>query len=60
MINKIKNCANLEKDTDAKMRLLKDHNPKIQFTEGLINSLKGKDLGQIVYIQYWLFTINVC
>lgn len=42
VINKIKNCANLEKDTDTKLKILKEHNPKIQITEGLINSLKDR------------------
>ncbi|XP_076267917.1 uncharacterized protein LOC143200984 isoform X3 [Rhynchophorus ferrugineus] len=42
VINKIKTCANLEKDTDLKLKQLKEHNPKIQIIEGLINSLKDR------------------
>ncbi|XP_050299638.1 uncharacterized protein LOC126738378 isoform X2 [Anthonomus grandis grandis] len=42
VINKIKHCANLEKDTDNKLKVLKEHNPKIQISEGLINTLKDR------------------
>ncbi|XP_057656389.1 regulation of nuclear pre-mRNA domain-containing protein 2 [Diorhabda carinulata] len=42
VINKIKNCAKLEKDTDTKLKLLKEHNPKIQLDDGLITSLKDR------------------
>lgn len=42
VINKIKNCANLEKDTDLKLKHLNEHNPKIQISEGLTNSLKDR------------------
>ncbi|KAL1512929.1 hypothetical protein ABEB36_002429 [Hypothenemus hampei] len=42
VINKIKNCANLEKDTDTKLKVLKEHNPKIQVSEGLTASLKDR------------------
>ncbi|XP_066142988.1 uncharacterized protein [Euwallacea fornicatus] len=42
IINKIKNCANLEKDTDTKLKSLKEHNPKIQISEALVNSLKDR------------------
>ncbi|CAG9762114.1 unnamed protein product [Ceutorhynchus assimilis] len=42
VINKVKTCANLEKITDTKLKALKEHNPKIIISEGLINSLKDR------------------
>lgn len=42
VVNKIKSCSKLEKDTDVKLKLLKEHNPKIQFDDNLIGALKGK------------------
>lgn len=44
MINKIKNCTNLENDTDIKLKKLKEHNPKIQIekAENLCASLKDR------------------
>lgn len=44
MINKIRNCTNLENDTDAKLKKLKEHNPKIQIekSENLCSSLKDR------------------
>ncbi|XP_060536279.1 uncharacterized protein LOC132708153 isoform X2 [Cylas formicarius] len=42
VVNKIKTCANLEKDTDAKLVVLREHNPKIQVSENLITSLKDR------------------
>lgn len=41
MIHKIKISAKLDRDTDAKLKVLKEHNPKIQIDDGLIASLKG-------------------
>ncbi|CAH1979687.1 unnamed protein product [Acanthoscelides obtectus] len=42
VINKIKICTKLERDTDTKLKLLKEHNPKIQIDDGLIGSLKDR------------------
>lgn len=44
MISKIKNCTSLENDTDAKLKKLKEHNPKIQIekAENLCSSLKDR------------------
>ncbi|CAH1114005.1 unnamed protein product [Psylliodes chrysocephalus] len=42
VINKIKTCTKLETDTDIKLKLLKEHNPKIQLDDGLIMSLKDR------------------
>ncbi|XP_074036944.1 uncharacterized protein isoform X2 [Leptinotarsa decemlineata] len=42
VINKIKTCSKLEKDTDIKLKLLKEHNPKIQIDDGLTTSLKDR------------------
>lgn len=42
VVNKIKSCSKLEKDTDVKLKSLKEHNPKIQFDDNLIGALKGK------------------
>ncbi|XP_019755927.1 uncharacterized protein LOC109534634 isoform X1 [Dendroctonus ponderosae] len=42
VINKIKSCAQLEKDTDGKLKVLKEHNPKITISESLITSLKDR------------------
>nr|CAI5831433.1 unnamed protein product [Callosobruchus analis] len=42
VINKIKICTKLERDTVTKLKLLKEHNPKIQIEDGLIGSLKDR------------------
>ncbi|KAJ8975873.1 hypothetical protein NQ317_015206 [Molorchus minor] len=42
VINKIKTCTKLEKDTDTKLKVLNEHNPKIQMDDGLIASLKDR------------------
>ena len=43
VVNKIKQCSKLENETDLKLKVLKEHNPKIQLeTETLCISLKGK------------------
>ncbi|XP_023311502.1 histone-lysine N-methyltransferase 2D [Anoplophora glabripennis] len=42
VIHKIKICAKLDRDTDAKLKVLKEHNPKIQIDDGLIASLKDR------------------
>ncbi|EFA07354.2 hypothetical protein TcasGA2_TC015954 [Tribolium castaneum] len=43
VINKIKQCSKLETETDLKLKVLKEHNPKIQLeTESLCTSLKDR------------------
>ncbi|CAG9854262.1 unnamed protein product [Phyllotreta striolata] len=42
VVTKIKTCSKLEKDTDTKLKLLNEHNPKIQIGDGLIGSLKDR------------------
>uniref|UniRef100_A0A6P7H0K6 Regulation of nuclear pre-mRNA domain-containing protein 2 n=1 Tax=Diabrotica virgifera virgifera TaxID=50390 RepID=A0A6P7H0K6_DIAVI len=42
VIGRIKTCARLEKDTDTKLKILKEHNPKIQLDDGLLASLKDR------------------
>ncbi|XP_072378863.1 uncharacterized protein [Diabrotica undecimpunctata] len=42
VIGRIKTCAKLEKDTDTKLKILKEHNPKIQLDDGLLASLKDR------------------
>nr|CAH7737708.1 unnamed protein product [Callosobruchus chinensis] len=42
VINKIKICTKLERDTVTKLKLLTEHNPKIQIEDGLIGSLKDR------------------
>ncbi|KAJ8925437.1 hypothetical protein NQ315_009270 [Exocentrus adspersus] len=42
VIHKIKICAKLDRDTDSKLKMLKEHNPKIQIDDGLIASLKDR------------------
>ncbi|KAJ3650238.1 hypothetical protein Zmor_021936 [Zophobas morio] len=43
VVNKIKQCSKLENETDLKLKVLKEHNPKIQLeTETLCISLKDR------------------
>lgn len=42
LINRIRGCAKLESDTDLKLRILKDTNPKITDSETLCASLKDR------------------
>ncbi|XP_018332365.1 regulation of nuclear pre-mRNA domain-containing protein 2 isoform X2 [Agrilus planipennis] len=43
LMQKIKNCSNLETETDLKLKQLKEHNPKIQIdAESLVTSLKDR------------------
>ncbi|KAK4883913.1 hypothetical protein RN001_000184 [Aquatica leii] len=43
LIQKIRTCSKLENDTDVKLTLLKEHNPKIQIeSDLLISSLKDR------------------
>jgi hypothetical protein len=50
VINKIKQCSKLENETDGKLKILKEHNPKIQIdTESMCVSLKGNLLDTFIY-----------
>ncbi|CAG9820424.1 unnamed protein product [Phaedon cochleariae] len=63
VINKIKSCSKLEKDTDVKLKVLKEHNPKIQLDDGLVGSLKDRAHDDVekeldVYIKHMEDYIN--
>ncbi|XP_017781745.1 PREDICTED: uncharacterized protein LOC108566395 isoform X2 [Nicrophorus vespilloides] len=42
LINKIRSCSRLQDDTDSKLKLFKQHNPKLLDGEALVSSLKDR------------------
>lgn len=49
LVGKIRVCAKLEAETDKKLQSFKQHNPKMQDGEALMNSLKGNNVFLLIF-----------